>query len=156
MKPCRVLVIRDYPFSGGDDDTEIANIKLALENENIEAKIVGDEIAPQMVDQIKADLIFVDYGGMSIMGSHDTALYNLRYILNWAEDHPSVPVIIWTMFTARLVEDAYEKEMSQAFKDAPANVFNLGGTFSDEEESIWRLIKTLLKRGVKRGEETLD
>jgi hypothetical protein len=61
--------------------------------------------------QTDADLLVIDYGGMSsCMGGEDRSRMEVRMACNWAEDHPGRPVVIWTSFTARLYRGELEAE----------------------------------------------
>lgn len=140
----RVIIFRDYPFG---EDNEVEMISLALDLENIPHKIVEDAADPGVVDRRKADIVVVDYGGIASMGAWDTALFNLRYIINWAEEHPSTAVLIWSHFTAHIIATGlYNKEINDAFSDAPANIFNTSVVL-DEQERVWNLVRAMIGAG---------
>ena len=137
LKPTRVFVLRDFPMME-EPEEELATIIRSLELEGIEPEIVADELGPQELNNHRFDLLIIDYGGMATMGAWDTALANLRYTLTWAEDHPSVVVLVWTHFTAELAREIYD-----SFSDAPANMFIVSGNM-DEQDKAWNLIRPLL------------
>jgi len=138
----RVLVVRDYPFG---EDNEIEFISLCLDQEGIPHTIVADERDPGAVDRHRADIVVLDYGGMSSMGAYDSAAFNIRYVVHWAEDHPSVALLVWSAMTADiLAADMYEKELNEAFKNAPANIFNIGGSRAAEESKVWHLVRAMI------------
>ena len=136
LKSVRTFILRDYPF--GDPDDEIKAILLELSLEGIKGDIVADTSAPQELRDHGFDLLIIDYGGMASMGASGVALHNLRYTINWLEDHPSVVAIVWTFFTGELVGEIYDN-----FADAPANLFIYEGKerISDEK---WVQIRALL------------
>jgi len=140
----RVLSIRD-PL--GDAEEELEQISMTLDLEGIPHTIIADEADPGAVDRYRVDIVVLDYGGISAMGAYETALFNIRYVVNWAEDHPSTALLIWTFFTAQIVaESIYEKEISEAFDNTPANVFNVGGHRS-ENTVMWDLIRAMIGAG---------
>lgn len=138
----RVLVIRDYPFT--EDDNEIESISRALDLEGIPHRIIADDVDPGAVDRHRADIVVLDYGGMSSMGAYSTAAFNIRYVVNWAEDHPSVALLIWSSMTADIVaSEMYRKEIGDAFSDAPANVFNTA-VRSKDRDRVWDLVRAMI------------
>ena len=140
-KKFRVVVFRDYAFG---EDNEIEQISRMLEIENIPHEIIADDADPAVVERHRADIVIIDYGGIASMGAWDTALFNIRYVLNWAEDHPSTAMLIWSSFTANIVADGiYEKEIDDAFSDAPANVFNTSVRRKDQDR-VWDLIRAMI------------
>lgn len=57
------------------------------------------------------DLLIIDYGGLSMMGSTASGQINIWHACHYAEEHPGCLVVIWTTFTSRL----YEAEMQEEF-----------------------------------------
>lgn len=135
LKSVRTFILRDYPFG---EDREIEAILLGLRLEGIKAEIIADSPGPQDLKDHRFDLLIIDYGGMASMGSHGTALHNLRYTIDWLEDHPSVVAIVWTFFTGELVGEIYDN-----FADAPANLFIYEGKKGISDEK-WVQIRALL------------
>jgi hypothetical protein len=138
----KVLFLRDIPWDD-DDEKEIEFAKSVLQDEGINPVFIGPEaretwvpIPPDFLDQVTPDIVLIDYGGMAIMGAHDGALSNVRYILEWAEDHPSAAIIVWTQFTQFLADEIYE----DFGKNAPANVF----IYRAGHDEIWDAIRLYL------------
>lgn len=148
----RILVVRDYPFG---EDNEIEFISLCLDQESIPHTIIADERDPGAVDRHRADIVVLDYGGMSSMGAYESAAFNIRYVANWAEEHPSVALLVWSHMTADiLASEMYRKEIGEAFSGAPANVFNIGGSRAAEEDKIWRLVRAMIGAAQPDEEKT--
>lgn len=133
----RVFVLRDMPFLQTPEQ-ELGTIIDCLKYEGLEPEIVGDSVSPLDFDNKSFDVLLIDYGGMAMMGAWDTALSNLRYALNWIEDHPSVVVLVWTLYTTELVREIYD-----TFSDAPANVF-IVSVESKDQDKLWRSVRALL------------
>ena len=136
----RVFVLRDMPIMQTPEQ-ELKTIIDCLKYEGLEPEIVGDSVSPLDFSNISFDDLLIDYGGMAMMGAWDTAVSNLRYALKWIEDHPSVVVLVWTLYTTELVREVYD-----TFSDAPANVF-IVSVASKDQEKLWRSIRAIL--GVK-------
>jgi hypothetical protein len=134
----KAAVVRDYPF--GDPDDEIKQMLLELKIEGIEAEIALDSFNPAELKNARFDFVIIDYGGMSSMGSHDTALHNLRYVLNLAEDRPGKPFLVWTWFTADLAREIYDD-----LADAPPNVFIYTQSPSSVDRMDWDRVRALLQ-----------
>lgn len=138
-----VVYLRDIPWDEGTPQTEVDLLCAVLVREGINPNFLGHEsagmpIPPTFLDDAipVPDIVVVDYGGMSIMGAHDGALSCVRYILRWADNHPSSVIIIWTRFTQFLVDEVYD-----AAKGAPANVFVYQ---TGHEELAWPAIRQYL------------
>jgi len=139
--PKTVMFLRDIPFDDPQSEWDLA--KEVLKDEGIDAEFIPErsDVMPfnplDLRDQVPApDIVLIDYGAMSIMGAHDGALSNVRYVLKWAEDHPSSAVIVWTQFTQFLVDEVYQ----QFAKDAPENVF----IYQTGREKGWPAIRRWL------------
>lgn len=138
----KTFILRDIPYS--DPEHELEMILFELNENGIAAEIIADSAGPQDLNNYSFDLLIIDYGGMAAMGAFDTALFNLRYTLNWLEDHPSVTAIVWTMFTAEIAKEIYD-----SFEEAPANVFIYSGKYTLSDEK-WNQVRALL--GVTKRE----
>lgn len=142
--PVRVGIMRDYPLVQSEDE-ELEYIVRVLRSEGIEPEVVFDLRCPPTSSVPVPELLIIDYGGMSASGAHGTALFNVRYMLEWMDDHPGRLIIIWTMFTEYLFEEAIE-EMEVRERD---NVVLIGSLKVDELEEAWARIRLWL--GIKEA-----
>jgi hypothetical protein len=76
--------------------------------------ILGLDLSPKVFDTVTDslliktwDLILIDYGGMGMLGAAGLAASNVKYLLGYAEAHPSCLLILWTQYTV----DVYEREL---------------------------------------------
>lgn len=132
-----VFVLRDLPIIQTPEQ-ELETIIMSLELEGLEPEIVGDSPSPIDFADRQFDVLIIDYGGMAASGAGGFALHNLRYALNWVENHPSVVVLVWTHYTEELARELYDD-----FSDAPANVFMVGGKSVDQDDA-WRKVRAIL------------
>lgn len=71
----------------------------------LEAEHMADLLAAGVVP----DVLVIDYGGLSIM-NQATGNMQVWSACHFAEQHPSVLVVLWTKYTARLYEGELERE----------------------------------------------
>ena len=108
--------------------------KYTPEDEMLENKELYEEILERPLDvklcfgphdiEVGTEIVFYDYGGM-MPGSESLMESNARYILKWAQDHPSALVIIISSFTYRHFVQ-YEAEQMGLVDEA-----SKPGTFDD-------------------------
>ena len=96
-------IITDRPLSGDirEDVEFIAHCLRAYGQLDIEVVAEWPD-GHFMLPDGGLDLLAVDYGGIAALGSSAIAETSLRHIRNWAEEHPSCIVVIWTPFTVRV------------------------------------------------------
>jgi len=51
------------------------------------------------IPDIGIDLLVIDYGGIGAHGAQSMAISGLSYVHNWAAEHPSAIVVLWTSYT---------------------------------------------------------
>jgi len=136
LHPLRVGIMRDYPLIQ-EEDEELEYMVRYLEQEGIKPEIVFDIRYPPGLSEPVPDLLIIDYGGMSSMGAHDTALFNVKETLKWMDDHPGKLIIIWTMFTEYLFAEAIE-EMEIKERN---NVILIGKLKADELDEAWSKVR---------------
>lgn len=102
----RTICIFD-PMSA-DDETQNALDQLKFSGINTELVAEGMGVH-ELNSRDGIDLVVFDYGGMSIMGARDTSLAQTRAMYEWAENHPSSLVLIWSAYTADLYEEVTEE-----------------------------------------------
>jgi len=136
LHPLRVGIMRDYPMIE-EEDEELARMVRDLEREGIKPEIVFDIRYPPGATEPIPDLLIIDYGGMSAMGAHGIALFNVKHALKWMDDHPGKLIIIWTMFTEYLFKEAIE-EMEIKERN---NVILIGSLKMDELDEAWSKVR---------------
>jgi hypothetical protein len=146
MDKIRVAVIVD-PFGVESLEEEVGNIMFAMENLELPCELVKFGESPMILKDTSADLVIIDYGGMSLMGGWDTAKANIGYVCQWAEDHPSKVVLIWTNYTARVYLDELENHFGQLnniFFRFPNDPFHLFGVkeYDDHRNNLRKALKT--------------
>jgi hypothetical protein len=112
MDKIRLAIIVD-PFGVESIEEEVGNIRFAMENLELPVKLVTYGESPLILKEKEVDMVVVDYGGMSLMGGWDTAKANIGYVCQWAEDHPSKAVLIWTTYTALVYQDELEEQFGE-------------------------------------------
>lgn len=101
----QVVIITD-PFTDETPEQEAQHIMDELENNGLGCdKVISGEGAYVLEEHPNTDLVVIDYGGISLGGAYDTAVSNVRYVCQWAEDHPNSVLIIWTEFTRSMYQD---------------------------------------------------
>lgn len=60
----------------------------------------------------RADLLLIDYGGMAL-GATDMCASQIRWVCEWAKEHPGKLVILLTMFTAEIYFDELDQEFGE-------------------------------------------
>lgn len=116
----KIAVFNDVIAWSGQTSREEAEDIVAFFNENIgESKLVhhSNRFSPSDVPR-STDVVVIDYGGI-MLGAYDHVKDTTRLALEWAEDHPSNPLVIWSSFQGRLYKDEFE----QAFAGRDENVF---------------------------------
>lgn len=97
---------------GGDTEAERQNIESSLQDLGIAFHIAyfSQEGAYRFLQADPyLDVLFIDYGGMSVMGAHDTAKSNVRGVKNYADNHPGTLIVFWTEFTSELYREVSEE-----------------------------------------------
>ena len=121
MKKLRVGILLDNSLSYTQEE-EANDIIDALKNylgeDSIHSWKVSRDLGALLKADVPFDLLVVDYGGVSIMGSMDLAIWQIRSCLEWGRDHPSSLVLIWTYYTQRV----YEWELVEVWGH-PENLF---------------------------------
>ena len=97
--------------SGFTPEEEAEEIALTLRSSGLASELVAHGNDLRAVQDKDIDVLIIDYGGMSVYGSFESAEYNIRRACEWAEEHPGKLMVIWTPFTAR----AYEGELQDRF-----------------------------------------
>lgn len=59
-----------------------------------------------------ADVLLIDYGGMAI-GATSACADQIRWVCEWAKEHPGKLVILLTMFTAEIYFDELDSEFGE-------------------------------------------
>ncbi|MHB0922582.1 MAG: hypothetical protein ACYC3H_01280 [Bellilinea sp.] len=90
-----------------EERIEIANV-LKTWGLDIDVKYSEDAISGGMP---KLDLLVIDYGGLSGMGSDGMVTFQVKAALQWAKEHPGALLIIWSSYTWRI----YHYELEQEF-----------------------------------------
>ncbi len=109
-KQIRTAFIFDYL---SDLDEEIKGAIMEIDGF---CGFVGDKHLPiKIVEKSQAltieilktpyDLLIMDYGGVSVMGGSSNASVQVSAACQYAEDHPSCLVVIWTGYTAEVYQD---------------------------------------------------
>lgn len=89
----------------GDNEEEIAEMMDELRARiEIDAELLVWGAAVDIIDDPRVDLVIIDYGGM-LPGCDDLVRGNFRYVAEWAENHPSKLVMIWTSFSVIIYQD---------------------------------------------------
>ena len=144
-----VVYLRDVPWG---DDNEVEVLTMALQEEGIEPVFLAntdgeDVVPPDVLDDLTPDIVVIDYGGMSTMGAYDGAAANVRYVLRWAEDHPSTAIIVWTQFTQFIADDI----LQDFRKDVLGNVFVYQ---TDADDTLaWDAIRMWLGVDLEKGDD---
>lgn len=109
----KTLIITDYMgTSVAEPEEEAVNIaRLFKQDFDIDLNWTH-QTAANNLENINPKLIIIDYGGL-LPGS-DVDIHQMRAVLNWAQDHPSRLVLIWTSFTANI----WKYELEDEFKEA--------------------------------------
>ncbi len=132
----KTIIITD-PL-GEETTDEIINqlskdMKISLEQFNV---VLHDMAVTEVVEEKSSnvDLIVIDYGGMTI-GASDTCVAQIKWVCEWAKEHPGKLVILFTMFTAEL----YVDELEQEFGDCENIIARYCDKYSDERSraSSW-------------------
>lgn len=114
----KTLIITDLGWGTGEEaEKEGADIaKYMLELHGIELDYTHvTAIGVGTLDEIKPDLIIMDYGGAH--GSYGNHGYvQVDAAIKWAQEHPSKLLLVYTQYTLYMVEDVMD------FKDLPDNV----------------------------------
>lgn len=140
MKPIRTAFIFDPmgDLSSDDDDHEVRMAIFELEQIGLTIKNIGSAEGPLLLKAIaNPELIILDYGGMSL-GAYDTAVFNVRYVCDWMEDHPNCLLVLWTGHTV----DMYRAEIQGIFEPLPnivlcsSTLFGRGEELSDAGKQI--------------------
>ena len=106
-------------------------IETFLGANGIEAKVVTTGFGMHIMDRSDAEILVIDYGGMSICGSGDVALRQVHEAIRWADEHPGGLLVIWSDFTASLYY-----EVKEGFKHLDNVVFRAGDTGREAIEQI--------------------
>jgi hypothetical protein len=112
-KPIKTLIVTGYMGSLGERPEEeaayIARLFLELYGMQL------DYTHTTAVNEIDASyrLVIIDYGGL-MPGAESAAEWQVRAVCEWAEEHPSRLVLIWSLFTAKIwkseVEDHFHEQ----------------------------------------------
>jgi hypothetical protein len=73
------------------------------------AQGVTEEVE-QVADKI--DLFVIDYGGM-MPGCADMVSSQIRFVCQWADNHPSKLALLLTMYTAEIYFDEFDEQFGQ-------------------------------------------
>jgi len=120
-KPIRVGIIADGLIDRELDDIEFIVMDNLLEEMSVDAKVVLKTHDVADIDTKRVDLLILDYGGIAAHGAWDIAATNVRHVIQWAQDHPSSALLLWTDFTRKV----YENEVKEQFGELP-NIFLMG------------------------------
>jgi len=85
-----------------------------------------------------ADLLVIDYGGM-MPGSSDMVSSQIRWVCNWAREHPGKLAILFTMYTA----DIYIDEFEEQFGDCDNIIARYCDPYSGEIKKVSAWLKAL-------------
>lgn len=112
MGTIKTVIIVDPMGSGSEEPKEeIASIIDTLTNDwNLPIDVIAAGEGALTLEDQNADLVIIDYGGML---GRNTTNSNIRYVLEWASNHPGKLVILWTEFTYQI----YHCEFSEEFSD---------------------------------------
>jgi translation initiation factor IF-2 len=114
-----------------------------LENEDFtDAEIVFKAGDVQGLVEAHVDLLVLDYGGIAHAGAGDIAAFHVRKVIEWAQEHPSSAVVIWTYHT----QNVYERAVKQDFGEMP-NVFLIGKILPSEFSPVFKQVLIWLGRG---------
>jgi len=107
-----VIIVDSMGSESGTPAEEIAEIIETLKNDwNLPVEVVAAGEGAYVLDDQNPDLVIIDYGGM-MPGCEDTVNSNIRYVLDWASEHPGKLVILWTDFTYLIYHHEFEEEFS--------------------------------------------
>ena len=114
--------------------------------------VFSDYSMPINLDK-EIDLLIIDYGGASASGAGGAATANIWDVCNYAEEHPSCFVAIWTTYTQRHYRDELEDEFGHV-----SNIFmrydteNLFPSFTgDDEVKFTKKIQAWFAHDIKAG-----
>lgn len=107
-KRIKTLIIADPSGGAGMEPEEEADF-IARYLAEMHGLVIDYTITTgaQTLDEAKPDLVILDYGG-AMIGYGDTAYSQVKYVLKWAEEHPSKLVLIYTFFTTWMVHEIQE------------------------------------------------
>ena len=95
----RTAIVTDIPL-GGDEREDIQFIEECLRDYGqLPIKVVYTAINMSKLPDGGLDLLVIDYGGIAAGGASTVAESALRYVRNWATEHPSCIIVLWTKFT---------------------------------------------------------
>lgn len=130
MSTIKTAIICD-PFVP-DVDAEYAQIKERLDYMNLPIEIMVRGTGMHVLKDQNIDLVIMDYGGMSY-GSRDTGVWQVKFLCEWARDHPNGLVVMWTYYTQEL----YDNEVAEQFEGI-ANII----PYTEDGESLSPRIRT--------------
>ncbi len=102
----KTIIICD-PASN-DVDADIAEVTRQL-SDVLDIEVVASGIGMHAATK-PADLLVIDYGGMSAWGGSDTGAYQIRKALEWAAEHPGKLLLLWTDHTRFIFEAELQAE----------------------------------------------
>jgi hypothetical protein len=85
----------------------------------------------------RADVLIIDYGGMS-WGATDMVVSQIRFVCEWAKEHPSKLAIIFTSFTAEI----YAQALYDDFKECENIPYLYADAYSADREKVSAWLKT--------------
>ena len=56
------------------------------------------------------DVLIMDYGGAALESDYSGAVSGMRWVLEWAAEHPQTLVVLWTRYTYMLYGEELERE----------------------------------------------
>jgi hypothetical protein len=142
LRPIRAIIIDDDPRP---DDKDPGAIVGWFEVYGWKMEVVAHTRQVSRVQYIDADLLVIDYGGLSF-GYGDgwtLAHYEVRRACEWAENHPGKLMVIWTAHTARL----YSDELNDAFghlDNIIVRYHDFGPRGDADEVAMWAKIEQWL------------
>lgn len=85
----------------------------------------------------RADVLIIDYGGMS-WGATDAVVSQVRFVCEWAKEHPSKLAIIFTSFTAEI----YAQELLDEFGECKNIPYLYAVPYTHDREIVSAWMKT--------------
>ena len=133
-------------------ESTVFGITEGLLAHDIEVEVILSSIGMYNAVGVDADLFIIDYGGLSVYGSSDTAEWEVRFACEWAENHPGTPVVLWTYYTARLYGDELRKTFGHL--NNILTRYPTDSLYHDEEAGFWDNLKLWL--GINEDKKALS
>lgn len=136
----KTLIITD--FMGGETTEEVLeDLERSLNVPANQFDVIGhfDAVAEEVEEKSeRADLLVIDYGGV-MPGAGGMVSSQIRWVCEWAENHPGKLVILLTMFTAEIYLNEFEEEFGKCDNIIPRYC----DPYSGDREKISKWLRAL-------------